>query len=270
VAVGATATSSTVRRGRSPSFEVRTPRFRAPNYRTSGTYPQVASDSIEVGAVNVSLRRAIREDQRRYAAFVKQFEKIDPSVFRKTSLDPGYYQTYPSRRLMSASSVVVSALIPATEQTPGGTDSGRWISATVAVPSGRSTRITQLFSRPSEGLARLAAAARRRLVARDSCVRGSLRNEQALGMTFVERGFAPLPKNYAHFALTVGGVAIGFENDQVGGGSCGAPEVTVPYGLLRAQFSKLGEQLVAGVRPPTPRATIVRSQPTALHVYRPF
>ena len=70
-------------------------------------------------------------------------------------------------------------------------------------------------------------------------------------MTFVERGFAPRPKHYAHFALTADGIAIGFENDQVGGGSCGAPEVMVPYRVLRTRFSKLGEQLVAGVRRPT-------------------
>jgi hypothetical protein len=78
-----------------------------------------------------------------------------------------------------------------------------------------------------------------------------LRNERALGIDFDARGFAPLPKHYAHFALTVEGVAIGFETEQVGGGSCGAPEVTVPYRLLRAHFSKLGGQLVAGVRRPT-------------------
>ena len=71
-----------------------------------------------------------------------------------------------------------------------------------------------------------------------------------LGIDIDARGFAPSPENYSHFALTVKGLVIGFVTEQVAGGSCGAPEVIVPYGPLRAQFSKLGERLVAGVRRP--------------------
>ena len=225
-----------------------TPPLRLPNYRTSGTYPQVSGRKVRLEAVNAALRNAVLRAQRAYAAFVRrEYMRSQPELFRPGYRYSGTYRTSPRPSLISASTVVVSALVPVLEVLPGGTAGETWLSVTVRVPSGAPVGIRGLFSQPGRGLRALAAAVRRKVLATNSCVRASNRGP---GGAINARGFAPTARNYRYFALTATGFAVGFPIDQVGGSSCGRVEVTVPYSVVRPYLSNLGQRLVAGVRRP--------------------
>jgi hypothetical protein len=155
------------------------------------------------------------------------------------------YQASPDRRFISASSVVVSALIPTLAPPPGGNEGAWWYSVTVDVATARRIRLADLFDRLSPSLAALARDAKRRLPATNHCVRGSLAYSKDYA-----RGFAPTVAHYRDFALLPTGIAIGFSNDQVSAPSCGRVEVTVPYTTVRPFLSNLGLKLVDGVRRP--------------------
>jgi hypothetical protein len=88
-----------------------TPRFPVPRYDTSGTYPQVRGGGLDLRKVNAALREAVLADQREYAPDARKAARI-PNRYR------GVYRTSIDRRLLSASTVVVSALMPATELYP--------------------------------------------------------------------------------------------------------------------------------------------------------
>ena len=218
--------------------EVKTPPIHSVDMRTSGTYPRVSLPGLNLRRPNALLRKAILVDQRSW------FRGGSPAKAH-AHVTPGLYQTSTEARLISASTVVVSALIPALEIPPSGNDGARWISATIDVHMGRSVGITALFTHPAEGLRSLARAARLRLAAANRCVRGSLADRT---MSFSE-GFNPTKFNYRYFALLPNGLAIGFPLGQVSGPACGRVEVTVPYSVLGHHLSNLGRRLVAGVRP---------------------
>jgi hypothetical protein len=219
---------------------------RLPNYRTSGTYPQVSGGKVRLEAVNAALRDAVLRAQRRYAAFVRrEYMPSMPELFGPGYRYSGTYRTSPRLSLISASTVVVSALIPVLEVLPGGTGGATWLSVTVRVPSGAPVGIRGLFSQPARGLRALAAAVRRKVLATNSCIRASNRGP---GRAINARGFAPTPRNYRYFSLTAKGFAVGFPIDQVGGSSCGRVQTTVPYAVVRPYLSALGRRLVAGVR----------------------
>jgi hypothetical protein len=228
--------------------EARTPPLRVPNYRTSGTYPQVSGGQVGLKAVNAALRNALLSAQRRYAAFLRrEYMSSVPQLFRPGYRYSGTYRTSPKLSLISASTVVVSALVPVREVLPGGTGGDTWLSVTVRVPSGAPVGLRGLFSQPAQGLHSLASAVRRTVLAKNSCVRASNRGP---GRAINARGFAPTPKNYRFFALTARGFAVGFPIDQVGASSCGGVQTTVPYSVVRPYLSKLGQRLVSGVRRP--------------------
>jgi hypothetical protein len=228
-----------------------TPPVRLPNYRTSGGYPQVSSTKTNVKAVNAALRGAVVRDQRRYERYVRRrwVPKV-PWVFRPGYRHFGEYTTLPKLRLISASSVVVSALIPVRRVVPGGTGGGTWLSLTLRVPGASRVEVSDLFREPPRGLLALARAARRKVLSANECVRASVREELRVGLDFSLRGFDPTPGNYRHFALTPTGLAIGFSQGQVGAPVCSQVDVTVPYPLLRPYLSSLGRRLIAGVRRP--------------------
>jgi hypothetical protein len=231
-----------------PVAQARTPPLRLPNYRTSGTYPRVSGGQVELGAVNAAIRRAVLGVQHRYAAFVRrEYISSMPQLFRRGYRYSGTYRTSPRLSLISASTVVVSALVPVREVLPGGTGGATWLSVTVRVPSGAQVGLRRLFAQPDRGLRALASAARRTVLATNRCVRASNRGP---GRAINARGFAPTPRNYRYFALTAQGFAVGFPIDQVGASSCGSVQATVPYGVLRPYLSALGQRLVAGVRRP--------------------
>jgi hypothetical protein len=222
---------------------VQTPRFNVPRYRTGGAYPRVTTPTnLDLRRINAALREAVRSDQRAYAPSARSQARSAPQRYY------GTYRTAIDRRLVSASTVVVSALIPALKLYPGGNDGSFWISATVRVPTGTRVAMSDLFKDPKMGLRIVAAATKRAVVSNDACVRGSLASERRLHINYDNQGFSATKKNYRHFALTPRGLAIGLDLGQVGAPSCNKIAVIVPYSLVLPSLSHLGARLVAGVR----------------------
>jgi len=227
-------------------YRVVTPPLPAPHYRTTGTYPQVSGGKVSLKAVNATLRQAVLDEERRYARFARKEVSSTPKrLLRKY---PGIFMTSPRSRLISASSVVVSALIPTLELYPLGNDGAVWISVTVRVPSGTRVAVGELFADPARGLRELARLVRTKVLSTNSCVRQSF--QDPIGFEEWERGFAPTASNYRHFALTTRGLVIGFPIAQVASPRCGRVEATVSYEALGSFQSKLGQRLIAGVRRP--------------------
>jgi hypothetical protein len=226
----------TVARSPTPPLPVR-------HYRTSGTYPQVSGGRLDLKAVNAALRKTVLDEERRFAqvALKQEAKALPPPQYF------GTFQTSTNLTLISASTVVVSALVPLEELFPGGTDGAKWLSVTVRVPSGSRVRLLDLFAHPSQGLRALAEAVRGRVVTGNRCVGSALRAR--FGRIFL-KGFAPTLENYRHFALTASGLTVGFPNGQIAYPGCGRIYATVPYAALRPYWSKLGSEMVAGVRQP--------------------
>jgi hypothetical protein len=221
-----------------------TPQFQVPHYRTSGTYPQVGGGNVDLRRVNTALTGVVLAEQRRYAPLARRQEKRAPDPIHL-----GYTGTFATsvvRGLISASSGVVSALIPLDEIYPGGHVETYWLSATLRVPSGSAVALSALFANPARALPILAREARRRLVSSNGCVRDSLATEQSYA-----NGFAPTAENFAHFALTPGGLAVGFPPEQVASAVCNEVKVRVPYTALSSYWSTLGRKLVSAVRRPS-------------------
>jgi hypothetical protein len=227
---------------------VSTPPFQMRNYRTSGTYPQVFRTDMDLKAVNTAIRDGVLAAQRSYARLVRPMEAKMPQLFRPSYPYSGVYATSPRLRLISASTVVVSALIPLRRVLPGGNGGATWIAVTVQVPSGSAIGIRELFAQPSRGLAALADAVRTRVLSSNNCIRASVQNPVVGALN--ARGFNPTVSNYQYFALTTRGLAIGLPAGQVSSASCNRVETTVPYALLRPYLSKLARNLISGVRRP--------------------
>ncbi|HST14085.1 MAG TPA: hypothetical protein VLJ44_04430, partial [Gaiellaceae bacterium] len=207
----------------------RTPPFPVPHYRTSGTYPQVRGGNADLKAVNAALRNAVLFHQREYAPYARK-QKAKPY-----DRQIGVYRTDVDRRLLSASTVVVSALLPETEEDfPGQHGGDGWLPMTVRVPSGEPVAITQLFTNPPQGLRALATAWK--AIIRRTSAAPCLRAYHAL--------YSSIPQ-YQDFALTPHGIAVGFWEQEV----CYRLLAIVPYRIMRPYLSKLGATLVAGVRP---------------------
>jgi hypothetical protein len=208
-----------------------TPTFRVPHYDTRGTYPQARGSGLDLRKVNAALREGVLADQRAYAPDARKAARM-PNPYR------GVYRTSVDPRLLSASTVVVSALLPATELYPGGSLGKGWLAMTVRVPSAAPVRINQLFTESSRGLQVLAdawkAEFRRANPAAWPCV----------GLHLSD--YRPAPSNYRYFALTPRGIAVGFWQEP----ACNRLQATVSYALLRPYLSSLGKQLVNGVRRP--------------------
>ena len=229
-----------------PIATVETPQIRIHRMYASGRYIQVPERSFR--AVNAALRSAVLDDERRFVGSdplrVKDLADRPPRP-------PGWgfvYRLVPSPRLTSASTEVVSALIPALTLFPGGNDGETWFSVTLRVRKATPIGIADLFADPSRGLKALAAAARKRLIATDPAVRNAL-SDPKLGASFA-RGLLPRPENYQHFALTDDGLILGFDNSQVTWPAAGRRETTVPYSVIRLFLSPIGQELIKGVRRP--------------------
>jgi len=206
------------------------PRLDVPRYDTSGVFPQVRGSSLDLRAVNAGLRGAVVSDQRAYAPSARRYAQIAAKRYR------GVYTTRVDRRLVSASTTVVSALLPLTRLYPGGSDGRGWLAVTLQVPSGRRVTLTSLFANRVEGIRVLAAAwkARIRRTRNAPCVR------------IYQSVYAPTAQNYRFFALTPVGVAVGAWEV----GPCSGLLATVPYRILRPHLSRFGATLVDGVRSP--------------------
>lgn len=227
-----------------------TPCLPGSNYLTSGNYPNVRGNSKQAARTNIALHRAVITDQRRYARSTR---------WDTTSKGGGLYETGINQSLTSASTVVVSALIPTIELYPGSTVGQTWASATVDVRSGRAVSLRQLLANPTIALPVLARDWRDRL-------------RHTMLWPYVAEDTASYTPSFAHFryfALTPTGLAFGFGQEP--GGSRFA--AIIPYRVVHPYLSDLGRRLVAGVRRPrTDRsrglsepawATLQRSSPGA-------
>ncbi|HZT84090.1 MAG TPA: hypothetical protein VE984_01540 [Gaiellaceae bacterium] len=207
------------------------PCFPAQGYVTAGAYPNVRGTSKRAARANIALRRAVIADQRSYAR----------TALRRAASRAGIYEMGIDQELTSASTVVVSALIPALELHPGGGAGQTWIAATVDVRSGKAVSLRQLLANPPLALPVLAADWKARL--RHTTLWPYVAQDTA--------GYTPSFAHYRYFALTPTGLAFGFRQEP--GGSRFA--AVIPYRLVRPYLSPLGRRLVAGVRRPrTPRA----------------
>ena len=208
-----------------------TPRLGVPRYDTSGSIPQVTDGGTDLRRVNAALREAVLRDQRAYAPSARGSPKNLPRGCR------GVYRLDVERSLLSASSTVVSALLPATKLYPCGNEGQGWISMTIRVPSGRRVTLAQLFRDPEGGGLSALGVGWFRVIARDwrlRCVVGDLPD------------YEPTLRNYRYFALTPRGLALAFWQEP----ACSRIEGIVPYRPLRPYLSRLGKQLIAGVRRP--------------------
>jgi len=207
-------------------------------YDTSGTYAQVRGGSIDLRVVNAALRKAVIADQRAYTPYArKEREALDgpngPSWAHRLR---GVYRTYVDRRLVSASTVVVSALLPAVHQVfRGQPASNSWLSITVHVPSGQPVAISDLFADPARGLGVLGTAWRAELRRRYSKCADIYLSLYRTDATY-----------FRQFALTAAGLAAGVGQMSI----CPRFAATVRYSVLRPYLSKLGARLIAGVRKP--------------------
>ena len=205
----------------------RTPPLRVAHFRTTGTYPQV----VGLHRVDAGLRRAVLADEHEYARYAHR-EK--PKVGYRAE---GVYSTAVDRRLLSASTVVVSTLMPAKRELfPGQNGGDDWLGITVRAPSGVRIVLADLFASPQGGLRVLAAAWRARIG----------RTSAAPCLRAYPEAYAARIRNYRASALTPRGVVVGMPEI----GACYRLVATVPYRVLRPYLSDLGGALVAGVRTP--------------------
>ncbi len=204
-----------------------TPRFRVARFETAGTYPQFRGTNVELQGVNRAVRDALLADQRAFEPSARRYAK-HVAGRRLPSRYPGYYETELDRTLISASSVVVSVLIPrARALLPLRPGSDGWLGVTVRVPSGARVLLPELFDRR--------ARARRVLEAQ-------IRSAEFFDAS-VRRDPAAALRN-TRFAVLPSGLAVGVV------GAANQDEVIVPYRALRPYLSPLGRALAAGARWP--------------------
>lgn len=216
---------------------------RVPNHQvhTSGSFPELAPSSASSPKVNPILELAVRTDEHRFAALIRS-EKID----RRTA--PGVYRMTTVRRLVSASSVVFSALVPTRRIVPGLNGGDSWFAMTVLTQSGRPLALDDLFTNVRQGLRVLSATVRERLITTNRCVRNSL-SDAIAGPEF-RRALSATLQHYRYFALLSTGLAVGFPVGQVAYPACGSVDVVIPYRSIVAVSSRFGRSVMAGTRAP--------------------
>jgi hypothetical protein len=219
-------------------------------YRTTGTYPQVVGAP---SAVNEGLTRAMLAHERDYVVdgiyrtygrHYKGFEMSpSPGIFRAN------WSSFWSRtEFTSASTGVVSVMIPMLELYPGGNDGDVWMGATVRVPSGSPVYLRDILGRPKQAIPAIGDLARARLSHTDKGVHYRLTSK--MDREFVVRSFAPRAKHAVRWALTPTGLALGYPVGAVSTVPSGWVETTIPYWRLSPYLTKPGRKLIADVRWP--------------------
>jgi hypothetical protein len=214
---------------------VPTPKFPVSGYDTHGAYPQVRGRLLDLTAVNLALRSLVLADQRAYISRARRDRKFVEAGHPPVGDWRGLYEIAYKHAFVSASTVVVSALLSVIRESFRG-QPGRssWMSITLEVESSKPVRIDQLFASPSRGLRVLGNAWRSKLTPEQrQCV-----DDGAYG------SYRPSAHYFRWFALTARGLAIGVSTDSY----CSSWEQTVPYRPLRPYLSRLGAHLMAGVR----------------------
>jgi len=210
------------------------PRLRVDGYNTSGMFPQVYANSVNLVRVNHALRAAITGDEDRYRSIASAWRERLRGPNGPRPLTAGVYRLTLDRQLLSASSITVSVLLHSKRGIDQNDITNSWLGITVDAATGSRVGITQLF-RGSVGLRAFGAAWRAVVLRRNPCPRG------------YPSMYASTPHNFRDFALVRGGIAAGVTEV----GACGEIAATVPFSVVRKYLSALGLRLVAGVRRPT-------------------
>jgi len=145
-------------------FEAPVPPLGVRHVYSSGVYPHVRGAGIDLRAVNAALREAGVADERSFRPYArKERREIERQRPKTVYFDSrGRYLMWIDRSLVSASTVVVSALLPATSEVFEGQEGDdSWLPMTFFVPSGRRVRITDLFGNIDQALLVLQRAWRR-------------------------------------------------------------------------------------------------------------
>jgi Protein of unknown function (DUF3298) len=208
------------------------------SWDTSGSYLQVSGVS-GLEAVNSALRNVIAQDEQELR---QRFERSGSSDVQSV----GDYSSSPGEGYISASSAVVSMLIPTNSAFPGGRHGNAWVSGTFLVPSATPVTLSSLFADPSVGMAAVAAAARAQFLATDSCVRQAI-TDPVFG-SVPAAGLDPTLENYQNFALTPAGLTIGFPQGQIASNACDRQMVTIEWPQLQPLLSPAGLDLVGRLR----------------------
>jgi len=211
-----------------------------PDYTTTGTYPQV-SGVPNLASVNTALRDLILNDQQQAKANFANYGPPQPSA------DPGVYASDPARGVISASSTIVSALIPTTTIFPGGNDGDHWVSTTVLVPSAKTIGLADLFTDPAQALDIIAAMMKHHFLTSGGCVEQALTDPEFDSSTYLS-DLDPKPSNYQHFAISPAGLTVGFDQGFLAAEACDSQIATIPWSALRQQLSPGGQQLVDALR----------------------
>jgi len=154
----------------------------------------------------------------------------------------GEFTINPVRSLISASSVLVSALLPVTESRPHGTSSPYWLSVTIEVSRPQSTvSLSDVITASGFGL--VARSLRARL-------EGDKRVEQC-GSSALSSATAPRATSFRQFALVPAGLAVGFPSSP--GGplyECGNFYIIIPRSELAGVMSPAGKALARAASEP--------------------
>lgn len=212
----------------------RTPRANAGQCLvSSGAYPVVRAVGLDVRRVNLVIRTLV----------VKRAHDLTNGPCPSAMSIKSTFRTTFAPRLLSATDLAISALIPTIELAQNGNDGETWISVTVLVKSGKTVGFAHVIGSASKIVSAMTALIRREATRQSLCVRNALK-DPTLGSAYAA-GFARIQT--ADYALTSRGLAIGFANGLVTGPACGRIEVLIPYRLAEPYLSKLGGQLVARV-----------------------
>jgi hypothetical protein len=206
---------------------VPTPPFPLARFQTFGSYPLLRGARLDLRRVNAALSEAVTSDQRAFLPLARKLAaraKPIPGGF------VGDYVTELDRGLVSASTSVVSILLPRTREVlPARGLNDSWLGITLEVPSGRRVTFADLF--------RDSAAARRLLRAR-------ARKESRGGGCKSTNLAAPTV-----FALLPNGLVVGVPSQ----GGCYRFTLRIPYRDLRSNLSRLGKRLTSSARWPSYR-----------------
>ncbi len=209
--------------------------------QTSGSLPQVSGRTGLTG-VNRVLRNLVVSDLERFRAEAVTGWAYLPPIDRT---NVGYYETSVNRRFVSASTSVVSVLLPVTDEFPLGITSEFWLSRTIDVQSARWVSLGDMFTNRASGLRAVARLAERKILAPGTCARLT---SAGLNRPIYSSGWSPVASNYKTFALTANGITIGFDQGAVAAEGCGSVEVLVPYKPVLPHMNAYGKRLVSGVR----------------------
>lgn len=216
-----------------PSF-VGVPAFAVGGYATRGRLIQVRHSSLDLRRTNRALRQAIVDDQRAFEPYARRAAKVASKGHR------GLYSVNVEPSFVSASSRVVSALLPSIHRPVGNQHGKDWIGVTVLVPSGRRLFIADVVETDRvtlRALARLIGSTQRR---------SDPEFWSFCGPEKYPSTYRPTVNGLSDVAFVPSGLAFGFAQPP----ACDRPVVVVPYRAAEPMLTALGRRLMRDVRAP--------------------